>query len=209
MLFSEKIDELPELYEEAKETMNSYCESSHNDFTDRLCQTYALTYMTAKTLEEMGIAVDVEAVAGIMADHNNMVSNEQNLGLNAFNAVVSYVARNSCKSGISQKTNKDGIPVKVVIEESLMNEILTKAGFTDIKVVIKELDKAGFLIRQVKAGLKSKLTINGSLCWCYQIDMSSIANGAEIVEKKQVVLHKVKAQEFIVDSDDTEGALFE
>ncbi len=35
MLFSEKIDELPELYEEAKETMNSYCESSHNDFTDR------------------------------------------------------------------------------------------------------------------------------------------------------------------------------
>ncbi len=116
MLFSEKIDELPDLYEEAKETMYSYCESSHNDFTDRLCQTYALTYMTAKMLEEIGIAVDVEAVDGIMADHNNMVSNEQNLGQNAFNAVVSYVARNSCKSGISQKTNKDGIPVKVVIE---------------------------------------------------------------------------------------------
>lgn len=209
MLFSEKIDELPDLYEEAKETMNSYCESSHNDFTDRLCQTYALTYMTAKMLEEMGIAVDIEAVAGIMADHNNMVSNEQNLGLNAFNAVVSYVARNNYKSGISQKTNEDGIPVKVVIEESLMNEILTKAGFTDVKVVIKELDKSGYLIRQVKAGLKSKLTINGNLCWCYQINLSSIADGAEIVEKKPVVLPKVKAQEFIVDSDDTEGALFE
>ncbi len=77
------------------------------------------------------------------------------------------------------------------------------------KVVIKELDKAEFLIRQVKAGLKSKLTINGNLCWCYQIDMSSIADGAEIIEKKQVVIHKAKAQEFIVDNDDMEGALFE
>lgn len=202
ILFSQKIDELPNLYEQAKESMNAYCEDTHNDFTDRLCQTYALTYMTAQMLEEMGVAVDVEAVAGIMADHNNMVSNEQNLGLNAFNAVVSYVARNSYKSGIKQETNADGIPVKAAIEQSLMCEILTKAGFTDTKVAIKELDKSGFLIRQVKAGLKSKLTIDGSLCWCYQIDLSSIADGAEIIDKKAVVFPKSKSQEFITDSDD-------
>ncbi len=202
VLFSQKINSLPKLYKEAIETMNAYCETSHNDFTDRLCQIYALTLMTAQMLEEMGVAIDVEAVAGIMADHNHMISGEQNLGLNAFNAIVSYIARNSEKSGIRKELDNNGIPVKVIVEYSLMAEILTKAGFTDIKVAVKELDKSGFLIRQVKAGLKSKLTINGNLCWCYQIDLSTIADGAELTEKKPNTSSKPTAQMFITGSDD-------
>ena len=176
ILFAQKmLDELPNRYANAKDAMKSYCRDNYSDFTDRLCQTYALTYMTAAILSDMGLAIDIEAVAKIMADHNAMVSNEQNMGENAFKAINSYLTRNNCSSGIRNYFDDHGVVTKVAIEEGLMSEILNKAGFKDIKVTMKELDKAGYLIRQVEKGLKSKLTINSTICWCYQIDLTSMA----------------------------------
>ena len=177
ILFKREIlDELPERYADAKEAMTECCKNEYNSFTDRLCNIYALTYMTAVILEGMGVAVDVEAVAGVMAGHNAMVSSEQNLALNAFRAIVSYVARNSYKSGVRQYKDADDRITKIAIEESLLRDVLAKAGFKDMKVTVKELDKAGYIIRQVTAGLKSKLTIDYTLCWCYQINMRSLSD---------------------------------
>ena len=176
----EMIESLPELYTKAKVEMEEKCQDFRNDFTDRLCNTYALTYMTARMLVGLGVAIDTEGVARIMADHNAMVAGEQNLAINAFNAIISYVTRYSYKNGIRMYCNDQQLPVKVAIEQGLFAEILDRAGFKDVKVTVKELDKAGYIIRQVPAGLKSKLTINDTLCWCYQIDMSSFSEDAEI-----------------------------
>lgn len=204
MLFKKKmLDKLPDLYESAKETMEAKCEDDRNDFTDRLCNIYALTMMTARLLIGLGVAIDTEAVAQIMADHNAMVAGEQNLALNAFNAIVSYIARYGYKNGIRVFVDEKNLPTKVAIEQGLLAEILDRAGFKDMKVTVKELDKAGYIIRQVAAGLKSKLTIDSSLCWCYQIDMSSLSEGAE-PEGLQVPKAAPEIQYLTLPDDDSD-----
>ena len=206
VLSDEILDKLPERYESAKDTMATYCSDAHNDFTDRLCQIYALTYLTAELLEKMGVAIDLEGVACIMADHNAMVGKEQNLALNAFRAIVSYAARNSYRDGI-RYIHTDHAD-RVAVEEDLFRSILEKAGFADIKVTVKELDKAGFLVRQVSAGLKSKLTISGNLCWCYQIDLSSLSESDDPVvpqsdsQKKAETLRYLTADPIELELDE-------
>lgn len=173
--------------------------------------------MTAVMLKGIGLAIDVTAVAEIMARHNAMVSEEQNLAKNAFNAVVSYVANTDhvLDSGIRRYSGDHGKLLKVAVEDSVMNKILAKAGFKDTKVTMKELANAGYLIRQDKRGLKSKITIGGTLCWCYQIDMKSLLddteaeyNSEEMVEfikgRKSTLL--MKQDEICEDIDDTDEA---
>lgn len=178
-IFSEDIfKELPEKYEEAREAITKLCNKNKNDFTDRLCQTYAITLMTAMILnDEIGLDIDIKGVAKILMNHNKYVSKEQNLALNAYRAVISYITRNPGRPGI----RKDVVGKKVekyIIEESLMADILSKAGFQDSNVTLKALDDAGFLLRQGvnQKGLKSKLTVDGVLCRCYQIDATIMEN---------------------------------
>lgn len=178
-IFSEDIfEKLPEKYEEAREVITKFCNKHRNDFTDRLCQTYAITLMTAMILnDEIGLDIDIKGVAKILMNHNKYVSKEQNLALNAYRAVISYITRNPGKPGI----RKDVVGKKVekyIIEESLMEDILSKAGFQDSNVTLKALDDAGFLLRQGvnQKGLKSKLTVDGVLCRCYQIDATIMEN---------------------------------
>lgn len=177
MLFDEYIDKLEELYEEARIVMQNYVQKDKSDLTPRLVNIYAITYMTAVLLEDMGLAINPDAVAKIMAEHNAMVANEQNLALNAYRAIISYIVRNPLKGGLRKFETNDGALIKVAIEESLTQEILAKAGFTDLKVTIKEMDKAGYLIRQQNGRLKSKLTIDGNLGYTYQFDMSGFSEG--------------------------------
>ncbi len=177
MLFEKYADNLEELYKEAKITMQSYVVNSKSNLTPRLVNTYAITYMTAVMLEEMGLAINPDAVAKIMAEHNAMVANEQNLALNVYRAIISYMVRNPLKGGIRKFETEDGTLEKVAIEESLVQEILSKAGFADLKVTIKEMDKAGYLLRQQNGRLKSKLTIDGNLGYTYQFDMSEFSKG--------------------------------
>ncbi len=177
MLFDEHMDDLDELYEEARVTMHGYVKDNMSDLTPRLVNIYAITYMTAVLLEEMGLVINPDDVAEIMAEHNAMVANEQNLALNAYRAIISYMVRNPMKSGIRKFESDAGALVKVAIEESLTQEILAKAGFTDLKVTIKEMDKAEYLIRQQNGRLKSKLTIDGNLGYAYQFDMAEFSDG--------------------------------
>ena len=157
--------------------MHGYVKNNMSDLTPRLVNIYAITYMTAVLLEEMGLVINPDSVAEIMAEHNAMVANEQNLALNAYRAIISYIVRNPLKSGIRKFETNEGALIKVAIEESLTQEILSKAGFTDLKVTIKEMDKAGYLIRQQNGRLKSKLTIDGNLGYVYQFDMAEFSDG--------------------------------
>ncbi|MBR1528704.1 MAG: DUF927 domain-containing protein [Oscillospiraceae bacterium] len=178
-----KYSNLDELYEEAKESMREYVADSMNGFTERLLQTYAVTYLTATLLKKLGLAIQPSAVAKIMAEHNKMVGSEQNLALNAQRAIISYVMRNPMKSGIRKVTNATGDRIfKIIIEESLTKEILEHAGFTDLKVTLKEMAKSEMLIRQQKGRLKSKLSIDGNIGYCYQFDMTDFIKDAEICQ---------------------------
>lgn len=197
MLFDDDMDDLEELYEEAKVTMHSYVENNMSDLTPRLVNTYAITYMTALLLEDMGLAINPDAVAKIMAEHNAMVASEQNLALNAYHAIISYMARNPFKGGIRKFETEDGALIKIAIEESLTQEILSKAGFTDLKVTIKEMDKAGYLIRQQDGRLKSKLTIDGNLGYTYQFDLSKFSEG--VVSPKEKVKSLIYSDEYEYD----------
>ncbi len=173
-LFSENMfEKLPERYEEAREAITKLCSKNRNDFTDRLCQTYAVTLMTAQILkEEIGLDIDIKGVAKILMNHNKYVKREQNIAYNAYRAIVSYVTRNPFRPGIRRVTEHKK-PTKLIIEESLTADILKGAGFQDVDIAIRKLDQSGYLIRQGQGkGLKSKLTIDGTLCWCYQIDLT-------------------------------------
>lgn len=192
MLFEGDFGNLENRYNEAKESMMPFVEDCISDLTPRLVNIYAVTFMTAEFLEEMGLAIDPETVAEIMADHNKMVANEQNLALNAHRAIISYIVRNPMKSGIRKFETDDGTLIKVAIEESLTQEILARAGFTDLKVTIKEMDKAGYLIRQQDGRLKSKLTIDGNLGNVYQFDMSGFSEG--VVTEKQMIKSLIKEE---------------
>ena len=206
-------------YDAACDTMKQLCADSKFGFTDRLCGIYGLTYMTAEILKKLGLAVDVDAVAQIMVGHHKMVSEDQDLGLNAFRAILSYLARENDKvtKGIRKFYNDRQELTKVAIERSLMTVLLGREGFQDVKVAAKALDKAGYLIRQGEGkGLISKLTINKVLCECYQIDMSSTMGSpdsiaARILEKaKGVVLYddtaESEAEEIFEDDADVLSA---
>lgn len=178
-LLSGKAGNLEQRYATAVKDMENFCKEHKSGYTDRLVKTYALTLTAAKLLLEIGVKIDRDAVAEIMAEHNAMVASEQNLAGNAFRAIVAYRTRNPYSCGI-REFKGDNAVTAIAVEDSLMCDLLTKAGFHDVKVVMKELDKAGYLLRQGKgAGLKSKLTINGNICYCYKIDLNSLNEDVE------------------------------
>lgn len=196
-------------YDAAVNTMKKLCKANQCTFTDRLCDLYGLTYMTAEMLKNLGLAIDVNAVAKIMVGHHKMVSEDQNLALNAFRAVLSYLARVNEKTtkGIRKYTDNNLKLTKVAIERSLMADILDKAGCKDEKVTVKSLDKAGYLIRQGEGkGLLSKLTINGVLCYCYQIDLRSMI-GTEDDDTEEGIVNRVVGKDCTLQEskEDAEG----
>lgn len=201
-LFSEQfIDSIEEVYSYSKKKMADLCNAESHCFTDRLCQTYALTYMAGLLLRKIGAAIDVEAVADIMVNHHNMVGEEQSLAKNAFHAIVSYVTLNGYRStGIREYKDQSGRVNKVAVEVQTMNKILSDAGFADTKVTMKQLAKAGYLIRQVEKGLKSKLTIGNTICWCYQIDLSSMM--PEKPSLKELIDNNDEDEDYELDFDE-------
>ena len=223
LLFSDKLmSSLEQRYDSARNVMNKVCQQHHGDFTDRLCQSYALTYMTAKILKSMGLSINVKAVADLMAKHNEMVFCEQNLAFKAYCAIVSYVALHDYGNPgliFTKKKKTDKYAQKVAVEETLMAQILDKAGFKDLKVTMKELAKAGYLIRQEKDGLKSRLVFNKVRCFCYQIDLTQITqvpgvdedafemdsnDRSKLSDEAKDLLDMMEEEDYIFEDDDLE-----
>lgn len=184
-------EKLKTAYETAKSKMRELTENSHNAYTDRLVDTYALTYLTAEILCKFGLEMDCDGVADIMAEQNQVISTEYNMAENALFAITSYVAGHENSTEIERRCmgNDESDITSVAITENLTAKILADAGFRDLKTAIKALDEAGYLIRQGKNnGLKSKLHINRVPTVCYQFGF--ISNGLRKYE------HKVKKKSY-------------
>lgn len=174
--FLMKNEELKNFYENAKSKMRELTENSHNSCTDRLVDIYALTYLTAKILRKIGLEIDCDGVADIMAEQNQIISTEYNKAVNALYAITAYVAGHENSTEIERRCigNEESDITSVAITESLTAKILSDAGFKDLKTIIKALDEAGYLIRQGQNnGLKSKLHINRVPTVCYQFRFDS------------------------------------
>ena len=174
----EHTDELAQRYSDAKGLMRAVMSTSRNSYTDRLCDIYALTYMTAEILSELGVAVDRDDVADIMQVQNRTITAEYNIADNALEAIRAYVVGHPLNSEIRHyyKGADTSAITAVAITESLTRRILAEAGFKDLKTTIRELDKAGYLVRQGREkanGLKSKLHINKVLVVCYQFKLTA------------------------------------
>ncbi|MDE6425320.1 MAG: DUF927 domain-containing protein [Ruminococcus sp.] len=172
------ISKIKKAYESAKENIRELTIDSHNAYTDRLVDTYALTYLTANILCKLGLEIDFDGVAVVMQEQNKVISCEYNLANNALQAIQAYVAGHETSTEINRYCigNNQSIITSVAITENLTAKILAEAGFKDLKTTIKELDKAGYLIRQGKEkanGLKSKLHINRVPVTCYQFKFAS------------------------------------
>lgn len=91
---------------------------------------------------------------------------------NLIHKIFNYI---SCKykylKGIKWTCAKDGQPEKVAIVETTFAEILEACEITDMKIAVSHLDKEGYLIRQSRKRLKSKLNIDGVPCYAYQLDV--------------------------------------
>lgn len=70
VLFADKFGNIEQLYQEARNVMRDYVSENMNDLTERLINTYAVTYITVTFLKRMGMAIDPNEVAMIMAEHN-------------------------------------------------------------------------------------------------------------------------------------------
>ena len=155
--------------------MREFTDNSHNAYTDRLVDIYALTYLTANILCKLGLEIDSDGVTAVMQEQNKVISCEHNLANNALQAIQAYVAGHENSTEINRYCTGNVI-TSVAITESLTAKILAEAGFKDLKTTIKEIDKAGYLIRQGKGkvnGLKSKLNINKVPVICYQFKFDS------------------------------------
>ena len=80
---------------------------------------------------------------------------------------LTYTALNPYKEGL--KRIEDTNTNTVAIIEEAFRGILKSYGATNTALVIKELDKAGYLHRRKPNSIKNRLRFNGVLQSCYEI----------------------------------------
>lgn len=184
------IDNLKNQYEIARKQMRDRTAVNKNKYTERLVNSYALTYTAAELLQELGITIDIDGIAKIMTEQNKAISSECNIAENAIAAIESYAASHGESSEIIRYGCDGKKPVtSVAITENLVQKIFADAGFQDIKVTIHEIDEAGRLIRQGKGernGRKSRLSFDGICTTCYQfrlIDLLPLSKPEKRIDK--------------------------
>ena len=170
--------EMLEDYNSIKNAMNSLTTLDRCKLTDRLILNLSLIMHTAAILKELGIQLDIAAIRDICVNINNSTAESAEKGKNAICKIFNYIASKYDKiKGIKWTADKDGNPIKAAIVETTFKEILEECGITDVKGAASAIDKEGYLIRQSKNRLKSKLSIDGVSCYAYQFDMAKV-NGA-------------------------------
>lgn len=167
--------EVRKKYEEIKQTITKEPELNKCSLTDRLLLNYALIVQTSAILNELGIIIDTDGIWRICIDNHNKISESAEPGKNAVIKLFNYIASNYKNlKGIKWTTNKEGIPSKAAIIETTFEDIIKKCEINDYKAAVKHLDSEGYLIRQSRGRIKSKLNIDGVPCYAYQFDMEKI-----------------------------------
>ena len=133
---------------------------------------YSLIIYTSEIFK----ATDTDAVKNICTELHDKISADAYPGKNATIKIFNYISSEyKHLKGLKWTTNKDGNPVKVAIIETTFTAILEHIGINDFKIVVNHLDKEGFLVRQSKGRIKSKLNIDGVPCYAYQIDILKVS----------------------------------
>ena len=83
--------------------------------------------------------------------------------------------------------------------ETTFAEILHDCGITDIKGAVNRLDDANYIIRQSKNRVKSKLSIDGSPCYAYQLDMNKVRDAFGSIDDTFSNVKKYQCKEFETD----------
>lgn len=167
--------EIKKKFEEIKQTIAKEPELHKCSLTDRLLLNYTLILQTSAILNELGILIDTDGIWRICIDNHNKISESAEPGKNAVIRLFNYIASNYKQlKGIKWTANKEGIPSKVAVIETTFEDIMKKCEIKDCKSTVKHLDSEGYLIRQSKGRIKSKLSIDGVPCYAYQFDMEKV-----------------------------------
>lgn len=157
-------------YDRCRELLREKIGNHSFSLTERLVNEYALIILASDLLKKIGVKTDTSAIMDILLEHHCATLKNVDIARNAYEALMSYVVRNSYNSGIKVMSDKQ----EIAIEESLFREILNKNHFHDVKTVVNELDTQGYTKRREKNRKKVKLSLNGSSCYCYLLDSSKL-----------------------------------
>ncbi|MCM1222248.1 MAG: DUF927 domain-containing protein [Lachnospiraceae bacterium] len=167
--------EVRKKYEEIKQEISAETKLNKCSLTDRLLLNYALILQMSAILNELGILIDTEKIWRICIDNHNKIAESSEQGKNIVIKLFNCISSNYKNlKGIKWTTNKEGIPSKSAIIETTFEDIMKKCEVKDYKSAVKHLDNEGYLIRQSKGRVKSKLSIDGIPCYAYQFDMKKI-----------------------------------
>lgn len=163
-------------YDTIKSELSALLETTKCPLTDRLILNYSLIIYTSEIFNKLGIATDTDAVRNICTELHDKISADAYPGKNAVIKIFNYISSEyKHLKGLKWTTNKDGNPVKVAIIETTFTAILEQIGINDFKIAVNYLDREGFLVRQSRGRIKSKLNIDGVPCYAYQIDILKVS----------------------------------
>ena len=165
LLFAEP-ETIISLYDECRESVrNSLDETEYFDLTERLVNEYALILLSAKILVDFKICIDIEGIRQIITENHNSIHERTNIAERYYQHLLSYAVMHPYAEGIKKDENNHTI---AFIDE-LFVRILENYGASNVDLVVKELDTAGYIFRRKKNSIKNRLRFNGALVNCYEI----------------------------------------
>lgn len=173
LLYKKGMDNIYNDYEKSRENI-LFKVQNKCDITDRVSKSYAILLLSTQYAKELGVNIDIEAVLNILIEQHNSLIEEIKTAENLYNKIVEYILNNGRSfpsfTDDTYPGNYEGVcdQNSYFICESTLERILRNNGYTDVKVMIKELNRAGYL-KKHNDRYYVKKTINGKQIKCYQI----------------------------------------
>ncbi len=154
------------LYEECRESIrHSLDEAEYFDLTERLVNEYALILLSAKVLTDFGVCIDIKGITDIMTKNHGEIQERTDIAEKYYQHLLSYVIMHPYAEGVK----KDESNHTIALIDELFVRILENYGASNVGLVVKELDAAGYIFRRKKNSIKNRLRFGNSLMNCYEI----------------------------------------
>ena len=165
-LLSADPEKIVGLYEECRESIrHSLDEAEYFDLTERLVNEYALILLSAKVLTDFGVCIDIKGITDIMTKNHGEIQERTDIAEKYYQHLLSYVVMHPYAEGIK----KDESNHTIALIDELFVRILENYGASNVGLVVKELDAAGYIFRRKKNSIKNRLRFGNSLMNCYEI----------------------------------------
>ena len=163
-------DTITALYNDCRETMRTAVDDASNfGLKERLIKEYGTILLAARVLVDYGIDIDIEGVIAILTENYSTIRETTDIAEKYYQHLINYVAQHPYAEGIK----KDEEHNTVAIIDELFLHVLERYGASNPELVIKELDRAGYLSRPSGKGLKNRKRFSGILTNCYVINLPS------------------------------------